>query len=251
MILMSYTYYPMHMHLHAGCDYGSSMALDMYNASLLNMNYIWFTDHDTRICKREDEISGFSFDTPELLKDSDGYFFGFKTIYDSTDYKIDEKESILTLSLSSDFSEEWKTDGVFFATKGTRHTCSLCSGVNLSIDLKEYTPDVDSRLIFAVKLSQRPPEMDNAYMLYVIGKTDDLENIPHIQVIPREYKKGIFNMSISIDVSESLDIGGKDNAFDTIYILIQSRNGKKTSVTIGDFNIERKKYGEALRKELQ
>ena len=51
--MSKYKYYPMHMHIHASCDRGASMALDMYNASLLNMNYIWFTDHDTRICKRD------------------------------------------------------------------------------------------------------------------------------------------------------------------------------------------------------
>ena len=54
-------YYPMHMHLHASCDRGASMALDMYNASKLGMNYIWFTDHDTRMGLAKNYIKNYSF----------------------------------------------------------------------------------------------------------------------------------------------------------------------------------------------
>ncbi len=246
---MKYRYYPMHMHLHAGCDYGSSMALDMYNASKLGMEYIWFTDHDTRMVRREKEVKGFSFDTPFLMRENGKEFTGFKTVNEETRYNINPEKKTLTL-YSEGLKEGWNTSGVFFASNGTRHTCSLASSVYLSVDLKDYTPDEDSRIIFAVKLSQRPPEMKNAYMLYVMGEADDLENLPHIQVIPENYEKGIFRMDISSDVSEDISIGGKDNAFDTLYILLQTRNNKKASLSVGDFETKRIHYGEDLRKNL-
>ena len=96
---MKYKYYPMHMHLHASCDYGASMALDMYNASKLGMEYIWFTDHDTRMGIRENCVEGFSFDTPSLMKYTDENFYGFETINENTDYSIDVKSKTLSMDI--------------------------------------------------------------------------------------------------------------------------------------------------------
>ncbi|MBE7020978.1 MAG: hypothetical protein E7411_06070 [Ruminococcaceae bacterium] len=246
---MNYKYYPMHMHLHAACDYGSSMALDMYNASLLGMKYIWFTDHDTRMVRRENEVKGFSFDTSDLMKEDGKRFEGFKVIDEKTDYIINPEEKTLTLNCEGE-GDNWETSGVFFASSGTRHTCSLATELTLSVDIKDYVIDSDTRIIFGVKLSQRPPEMANAYMLYVVGEAEDLSGLPHTQIIPSEIKKGQFVMKVSEDVSDEPSIGGKDNAFDTLYIILQSRNGKKASLKVGDFSISRVYYGEELRKRL-
>ena len=246
---MGYKYYPMHMHLHAACDYGSSMALDMYNASTLGMEYIWFTDHDTRMVRREKEVNGFSFDTPFLMIENGKEFTGFEKVNEETSYDINPELKTLTL-YSDGLKDGWNTSGVFFKSNGTRHTCSLAADVYLSVDIKNFNIDADSRIIFAVKLSQRPPEMKNAYMLYVMGDAEDLYNLPHIQVIPKTLQNGIFKMEISSDVSEDASIGGKDNAFDTLYILLQTRNNKKASLSVGDFEAKRIHYGEDLRKNL-
>ena len=247
---MEYKYYPMHMHIHAGCDYGSSMALNMYNASLLGMKYIWFTDHDTRMGLRKNAVTGFSFDEPELVKNEEVGHHGFKVIDEKTEYSIDANEKTFTLYSHSAKSEEWQNSGVYFYSTGTRHTCSLASGVTLSVDLKHTELCENSRLIFAVKLSQRPPDMANAYMLYVIGSTEGLQG-EHIQIISLDKQNGTVVMPISKDVSEDISVGGTDNAFDTLYMVLQTKNGASARVELGKFNIQREKYGEALRKELQ
>lgn len=238
---MNYCYYPMHMHMHAACDYGASMALDMYNAQVLGMKYIWFTDHDTRMGTMKNAIGGFNFDVPELVKiDEAGRYHGFKVINDTTQYSIDTASETMTLKSKAGVDGEWQSAGIYFASSGTRHTKSLAAEVTLNIRLQDYDIDENSRIIFAIKLSQRPPELKNAYLLYVLGSTDGLET-PYTQVISLEKEKDIITMPISSDVSE--EIGGKDNAFDTIYIVLQSRNGVEVSATLSEFKIlVEKKY---------
>ena len=250
---MSYKYHPMHMHLHAACDYGASMALDMYNASKLGMKYIWFTDHDTRMGIRENCVDGFSFDTPSLMKYIDESFYGFETLNENIDYSIDVKSKTLSMDLKSEDSEDWTTSGIKFLSKGTLHTCSLSSDVTLSVEVKDFTLTPDSRLVFVVKLSQRPPDMKNAYMLYVVGENDDLLNLynEHIQTLSAKVENGMVTMPVSSDVSCDINIGGRDNAFDTLYILLQSKCGKECSAKIGDFKIERKWICEELKQRLQ
>ena len=246
---MEYTYHPMHMHIHAGCDYGSSMALNMYNASLLGMKYIWFTDHDTRMGLRQRRITGFVFDT-DLVKTEDVGSHGFKLVNEKSDCRVNSSDKSLMINSASSDDAKWESSGVYFYSTGTRHTCSLAAELTLTIDLKNFDISEDSRLIFAVKLSQRPPDMKNAYMLYVMGSTDGLGG-DHVQIVPLDYQKGTITMPVSKDVSCDLDIGGKDNAFDTLYIVLQTRNGAASCAELGDFAIYREKSGEALRKELQ
>lgn len=246
---MEYTYYPMHMHIHAGCDYGSSMALNMYNASLLDMKHIWFTDHDTRMGLRKYRITGFSFDE-SLVKNEDIGHHGFKLIDEKTDCSVDTSAKILKINSLPGEGDSWVNSGVYFYSTGTRHTCSLAADVKLALDIKHFKPCENSRLILAVKLSQRPPDMKNAYVLYVLGSTEGLEG-EHIQVISADIKNGTLVMPVSNDVSDSMEIGGRDNAFDTMYIVLQTRNGASSYAEIGDFNIYREKNCEELRKELQ
>ena len=234
---MKYKYYPMHMHLHASCDYGASMALDMYNASKLGMEYIWFTDHDTRMGIRENCVDGFSFDTPSLMKYTDSYFYGFEILNENTDYKIDEIEKTLILKTQSEENGELNTSGIKFMSKGTLHTCSLSADVTLSVEVKDLQLQDDCSLIFAVKLSQRPPDMENAYIVYVLGDAKDflIADNSHIQILPLKIEDGKAVLPLSEDVSTHPQIGGRDNAFDTLYIILHSKNNKESFVKIGDF----------------
>ncbi|MBR2476651.1 MAG: CehA/McbA family metallohydrolase [Clostridia bacterium] len=245
---MGFVYYPMHMHIHAGCDYGSSMALDMYNAHQLGMRYIWFTDHDTRMGIMKNRVGGFSFDTPDLIRMDVVGRYGFELVNEDVKYSVDTDNKSLTL-YSKESADEWNSTGVYFVSRGTRHTSALASEITLSVDLKEFTPTADSRLIFAIKLSQRPPEMKNAYMLYVLGDTEGLEG-EHIQVLNID-GCGKITMPISADVSERDDIGGKDNAFDTMYIILQTRNDAEAHAVVGDFDIHKEKIAEELHIALK
>lgn len=242
-----FKYYPMHMHLHASCDRGASMALDMYNASKLGMNYIWFTDHDTRMGLMKNHISKYSFSNG-LIK-TDETTEGFEKINEQTDLVVDTQEKTLTIN-SSKSDNEWVTSGVYFTSSGKRHTFSLAGQLAISVDLKQFSPNENSRLIFAVKLSQRPPELENAYMLYVLGDICGLEG-EYNQVISLNQTSGIINMNLSEDVLDNETIGGRDNAFDTLYILLQTRNGAKATVKVGDFEIKRGNICEGLRQALQ
>ena len=243
-----YKYYPMHMHIHASCDKGSSMALNMYNASKLGMKYIWFTDHDTRMGLMKNYIREYSFGDG-LLKTDGKVYQGFEKISNQTDLLINADEKTLTIN-SAESVDEWVSSGVYFTSSGKRHTYSLASGLGLSINVEEVSLEQNSRLIFAVKLSQRPPYMKNAYILYVMGDTDGLRG-EYNQIITINKTCGKITLNLSEDALDDQNIGGKDNAFDTLYILIQTRNGAKASVKVSDFKIQRGKICEDLRQSLQ
>ena len=251
MRMAQFTYYPMHMHLHAACDYGASMAMHMYNAQKLGMRYIWFTDHDTRTGRKKNGVTGFQFDSPELLEEEPtGGFHGFKTTDDALRYKIAPKKRNVRLTLQASQDSAWQSSGIFFASSGTRHTSSLAADVTLSIDIEELNITENSRLVLDVKLSQRPPECTNGHILYVLGSTEGLE-APHTQIIPLDVHNGKIVMPISEDVSEEPEIGGKDNAFDTLTIWLQARSGEKMTATIRDFQIHVAKSYEPVHQALK
>lgn len=246
-----YTYYPMHMHLHAACDHGASMAMHMYNANKLGMRYIWFTDHDTRTGVKKQAVNGFSFDGPDLIREEPtGGFHGFKTVDDAIGYKLYPERGVVKLTLQASDAPVWQESGIRFVSNGTRHTSALAAGVTLSIDVEELSVSADSRLIFDVTLSQRPPECEKAHMLYVLGSTEGLE-APHTQVIPLEMRGGRITMPISEDVSEDPAIGGRDNAFDTISILLQARAGAEMAAVLRDFQIHVEKSYEQVHQALK
>ncbi len=244
----NFKYYPMHMHLHASCDLGASMALDMYNANKLGMNYIWFTDHDTRMGLMENYITKYSFGDG-LFKTDGKRAEGFEKINEQTELIVNTHDKTLTIN-SNKSGDEWSSSGVYFKSSGKRHTFSLAGELTVSVDLKEFFPDENARLIFAAKLSQRPPEMKNAYMLYVLGDTDGLES-EYNQVIPLKQTSGTIIFNLSKDVSKEVPIGGKDNAFDTLYIVLQTKNDVVAAAKVGDFEIVRGNICEGLRQGLQ
>jgi len=59
-------YYPMHMHMHTCHQPGASMEGHIYNASLLGMKYIRFTDHDNRVGLKKNALKSFDFSRGEL-----------------------------------------------------------------------------------------------------------------------------------------------------------------------------------------
>ena len=237
----SFTYHPMHMHIHSCFQPGASMALQMYQAQKLGMKYIWFTDHDTRTGFKQYPVSGFEFDEDSLIKhDGENRFYGFEESKFNNQaelkYEINTKEKSLSLSSKADESSKWQSAGIHFVSSRTRHTHSLLMGIALSLELTKHTIPHDSRLILDIKLSQRPPDYKNAHLIYVMGDTSNLHG-PHTQIIPLKLKNGKITMELSKDISDSIDIGGTDNVFDTITIELQTRNNARASITIKNFEI--------------
>ena len=66
-----YKYYSMAMHLHSCYQPGGSMESHIYNASLLGMKYIRFTDHDVRLGTLKSKVCGFDFTRGELVTQLD------------------------------------------------------------------------------------------------------------------------------------------------------------------------------------
>lgn len=245
--MSAYTYHPMHMHLHAACDHGASMALHMHNARQLGMRYIWFTDHDTRTGEKKKQVHGYTFHSPELSRqEPSGGVSGFTPTDDALLWEIDPGAHRLTLSFRGEASSSWQGSGITFGSTGTRHTAPLAANVTLSFDALEFTPAEDTRLIVDVTLSQRPPECVKAHLLYVLGSTEGLE-APHTQVLP--LKGNVF--PLSEDVSWDPAIGGRDNAFDRVTLRLEARNGAKAEAVFGDFRIHVEKHYEQAHAALK
>ena len=245
-----FSYHPMHMHIHGSCEHGASMAMHMYNAQKLGMRYIWFTDHDCRIGSKEEEIHGFSFDGALIKENATGFYHGFQPIDQKICCSVDSQSKQLTMQLTSEGGTLWCGSGVRFVSRGTLHSQPLAAGITLRIDLCDHNISPDSRLIFDIKLSQRPPALCDAHILYVLGSTEGLA-APHTQVIPLSVRNGQITMAISEDISDAPEMGGCDNAFETISIILQAKNGATATASLRDFQITTERSFEQVHEQLK
>lgn len=217
------------------------MEAQIYNAKALGMHYIWLTDHDTRTGFKKNPVTGFIFDSTELVKyDGENSFYGFDiTEFDNGaefNYEINTDEKNIKLTALSQYKDEWQSAGIHFISSRTRHTHSLLMQVGLEFKLLNENICEDSRLIFDIRLSQRPPHCNPAHILYVLGSTDGL-SAPNTQIIPLKIEDNIIKLSLTEDVSNDTEIGGTDNVFDTVTITLQVKNGAELSATLKDFAI--------------
>ena len=247
----NYAYHPMHMHLHAACDHGASMAMHMHNAQKLGIHYLWFTDHDTRTGTKKRPVEGFAFDSQSLIKEElSGGTFGFLPMNDAIEFAFDQPKQQLQLRQKADDRHDWQGSGITFFSSGTRHTSSLAANVTLQLLLADFSASPDTRLILDVTLSQRPPECEKAHLMYVLGSTEGLDG-PHNQILPIKKASGILTLPVSEDVSEDPSIGGRDNAFDTLSIRLEARKGALAEARLGDFRIRIEKSYEAVHQALK
>lgn len=262
--MKKYKYLAQHMHMHSCYQPGASMEGHMYHAANLGMKYIWFTDHDIRMGRKRYQIDGFDFEQELFCVEESGRSQGFKLIENKSEQYVSEhfkteltKETCFTgsqcLKISVDSDDEtWKGTGVYFWSSGKRHCSSLMAGIQLEIAAKLEQFE-DCRVIFDVQLSQRPPEHEPAHLLYVLGSTEGLEGAPHTAVIPLKPVKGWhkYCLDLSNDVLEqnALEhgVGGLDNAFDTLSIVVESKRGTVTAY-FDDFVIQVQENFEVVRK---
>lgn len=232
-----YKYFAQHMHMHSCYQPGASMEGHMYHAAKLGMKYIWFTDHDIRMGIKKFQVDGFDFEKEALFVEESGRSLGFKLL-EENDLNCNvelTKETCFIGSQSLKISsysdkDEWKGGGVYFWSSGKKHCSSLMAGMSLEIAamLKE---NKDSRVIFDVRLSQRPPENECAHLLYVLGNTEGMRAGAHTAVIPLKAAEGWQNytLNLSHDVIQRTameqGVGGLDNAFDTLSIIVEARKG--------------------------
>lgn len=149
---------------------------------------------------------------------------------------VDADRKTAHLLAQADARPQWQSGGVYFHSTGHRHNPALLMETSLCLGLKtgELTPD--TRLVFDITLSQRPPECKKSHILYVLGDPAGLEAEEH-QILPIKLNDGVVEMPLYRDVSDDIMIGGKDNVFDTITITLQVRSGAKLWAEIKDFQI--------------
>lgn len=239
---MAYIYHPMHMHIHTCYQPGGSMEAHMYNAHTLGMQYIHFTDHDTRTGPKQYPCNRFDFSKNALTyADYPGRSCGWKDIIGDPDITFEEAAMVLH---SSSQGEEYTPAGCSFFSSEKRHTVSLLADVALTVGL-DFEAVGDARLVLEIRLSQRPPIHDHAHLRYVLGPVSD--HLPPLTAeIPlTRSEDGLYHLHLSQDVlkEEVCDIvGGVDNAFVTLTVLLETKNGGSATCKLNKFEIE-SKYG--------
>lgn len=241
-----YIYYPMQMHLHTCHQPGGSMEGHIYNAAKLGMEYIRFTDHDVRTGQKQYPVDNFDFTHKSLtINDGPKRSYGWNIIEDtfqvtnSPVITFSEEELILTNPPVVEKSQ--RSSGIYFQSSGRRHTVSLIANVTLKIGIGILGNFIESdSLLLDVKLSQRPPNHIPAHMIYVIGKLPEI-NSQHTAVIPLDFNTSESDVNyITLPLSKDIldfDIGGLDNVFDTISIIMKSSGCDNIECHISEFQI--------------
>lgn len=234
---MTYTYHPMQMHLHTCHQPGASMASHMYNARDLGMHYIRFTDHDVRTGPKKAPCLGFDFTCGNRTwEDLPGSSCGWEETYGQPEITFDG--SGMCLSVASE-SETCQVNGVGFVSSAKRHTASLLAGVTLTLALTAKLTG-DARLVLDVRLSQRPPDHEKAHLRYVLGALQD-PKLPHAVELPLAASEdGLYRLALSKDAQRGdirQIVGGLDNAFDSIAILLETGHGT-AQCRISHFSIQ-------------
>ena len=258
-----FTYHAQHMHVHSCYEPGASMEGHIFNAQKLGMRYIWFTDHDIRMGRLRNELDSFDFSSG-LNYVHNGVNVGFLPKEDQCgeicicNESSSEGGRSMKMSLFGE-SEEWQECSATLVSYAKSHTASLLSDITLFFRYKTELSDTkNSRLIFDVKLSERPPEHTAAHILYVLGSTEGLD-APHTLIIPIEEAHGfterefLLSRDVVTEKAAASGIGGLDNCFDNVTVRLEARLGVKAVAYIDEFSKTRGRTAEEtyeLQKEV-
>lgn len=257
-------YYPTHLHIHTCFGHDASMNGHLYEASRMGMKTIWFTDHDYRMGKRKYSIEGFDFEGDSLIKEheknkdiqygwkKEGLPNPAKIKFTLTEEKVYRGNKSLKVNIEADNSrKDWQNSKIIFFATGKGYQYSLLSQVKLKFAFfTEKILGSDTRIIFDVQMSQHPPEHKKAGLKYVIGNTKGLEN-KYNKVIPLNIEVSKWN-SLLLDLSRDAELhalGGLDNSFGTLSIIVESKSPKISTFYIDDFRIISKLSFEDVRAE--
>ncbi len=229
-------YEPMHMHLHTCHQPGGSMEGHIYNASLLGMRYIRFTDHDTRTGRKRNPIEEFDFTLGEAVVSDKRGKYGFEFFGEPSVSFSGGKMKITSSSEGSGYHKA----GAYFVSSGTKHTSTLIAEVTLTLGMRFKTVG-DARIYLDVRLSQRPPEHKAAHLIYSFGDYPEVtQNTLRLPI--SEAEDGIYELRLSEDMRRRWEIGGLDNVFDTVFITTETANGGYAEIELDSFKIDTK-YG--------
>ena len=199
----------------------------IYNAAAIGMEYIRFTDHDTRTGRKKKPVFGFDFSVGELVcADGERSEYGWRSVGDAELAVSDNAMSVTVPKKSG-------TAGAEFFSTGKRHTVSLIAGVVLILGMRiDVNPE--SRVVLDIRLSQRPPEFKSAHLKYIIGKAPG-RLLPYTAIKQLSASDdGIYVLPLSEDIADMPEIGGLDNVFDSVSLLIEGGG----NITVDRFEIK-------------
>ncbi len=235
-----YSFYAQHLHIHSCYEPGASMEGHIYHANKLGMKYIWFTDHDIRMGRKQTEVDAFDFDTGLTELNPAGSEYGFKVSESERGAAEHCRENAyegggcMKMQVDSD-GEDWSAVSATLFSHGKSHCVSLLSEVAISFAYKtDINEPENQRLIFDVKLSERPPELTCAHILYVIGSTEGLHE-KHTLVIPIDSSSDWLSRQFDLSSDAEGVSGGVDNVFDTVTVRLEVRRQRSAVAYIDSF----------------
>lgn len=223
-------YYPIHMHLHCAHEASASIGSHMAHAKELGIEYLWLTEHDSRIGKPKGKYLAFSFSQPQLwvhLPDIDRDA-GFREKEENTgSYAFVEANDGISLRISA---EKGQRESLFFHSQVKKHSDPLLARVTVEMDADM---ELDGgQVIVEFILSAQPPTYQQARLCYVLGQLPEEQGDAPVQYLPfPEKKDGKYIFSLSQDVSDA--IGGLDNALCNLNLIAE--NGAVVCLRTLDF----------------
>jgi len=256
-------YYSAHLHLHSCFESAASMGGHCFQAKRLGVDVVWITDHDRRICWKQDEAFwGDDFERQQLAMPVKNGFDGWRVaaLDDGVTGEaelakgvcLSGKQSMRIWARSSHAREEWGSLRVDFSAEGRKHQRSLLTGVSINLSLRpERGFGENGRLRIFVELSQQPPSLDKESLTYVVGESNEGDGL-----IPLgDLKIGEWNalhLNLTEDARKHAK-GGIDNVFGSLSLLLGSRKGELVEVYVDDFLLDqvyRRQAAHDRQKEL-
>ncbi len=242
-------YYPAKFHLHSCFENAASMGGHCFQAKRWGVDVVWITDHDTRICWKQDlAFWGDNFEGQQLasLEDKKGRVDGWRVavLDDGVEgaaelakgVSLSGKQSMRVWARSGPTREEWGSLRVDLCTKGKRHQRSLMTGVDIGLALRpERGFGENGRLRILVGLSQQPPNLDEESITYVIGEPGEDEGLVSLG----DLNTGEWN-TLHLDLTEDArkhTKGGIDNVFGGLSLSLDSRRGELVELYVDDFRL--------------
>ena len=220
------------MHLHSCHQPGGSMEGHIYNAKKLGMQYIHFTDHDTRMGRKQKQFDYFDF-SKGVLEYSD---YPNATVGFDVFGKGKAQAEIGKIVFEYTNAEKGvQKSGLKLRASGKRQSVSLLSNLCVRLGMKFQTKG-DAKVVIDILLSQRPPEYKEAHLKYVFSPHGEE---PLTKYVQKEINPdGLYILEVSKDCAGCDEIGGLDNAFSNISFTVEC--GESGSATIQLFSLEMK-----------
>lgn len=253
-------YYPVPLHMHSVWERHASMEGHFYNAQKLGIHYMYITDHDIRMGRKQNHIDSFDFEqgiyVDEPMVNNRKRYSGFvredpcHISFDAglTDETCFTGTKCMKLTLHSDSSDSWYCGRVKFDTSQKRHEYALFAKVMLRLALKSTPLCNDTRIIIDVKLSQRPPQHKHASIRYVFGSSEGLKTGTNT-LIPLEMPSPEWTAFDFDLLKDAAEVGGGDNVLQTVSIEIGARRGKSITLFVDDLKISWELEFERARQE--